>query len=421
MQTEVIKQSKKVIIKQSTRIILYILFLLLITPDIFRLNSFFNYAFYAVRGLAGFLGIVLLFFFKNKSKPLLVLCFYIFYIGVNTFAHGFVKDNIIRYIAIYADIFTIAIFTEYLIREDTNRFIRIMNCIAWLGMIANTVSVFAFPHGFIQMPNEMGSFNSFYFYDYDNRFIVKYIPSILIIFIYEKYICHNNKGGFLTVSYLFVCLLTLLHLRSIACSFAFLLVVIGYFCIDFIPLKIMNFKTIWIGYLIFSFLLIFGLVMTADMDVLTVVGKGNAFLIRMKMWISAIPFIEKSPILGKGILNTSDMRYHFMFAQLHNSLLNLLLFGGIVGLLLYSYFIHSLWEIMNALKSVQKTEFKFFSLLFLSVMTASLFDGLELTSNLYIFYIILGNYYTIANAKDLSLAGEIFNFTRFKYKLKFRH
>ena len=396
---------------KRARIILYPLYFILLTPDVFLLNRVFNLAFTAIRGVAGVIAIFLLFcLFYNKrlSKMLFMISAYILYMGLNTLARGFSISNIIRFIAIYADIFVIAVFTEYLLCEDTNYFIRFLYKITWLGLILNTISVFAFPNGLVRAPNEVGGSYSAYFYGYDNRFIVRYIPSFAIIFIYEKYLLGKKRIGGGGVVAIVVCFLTLLYLKSTASFIAMGIILLGYFFLNMIPSKIINFRSIWIGYIVVDLVLLLGSTVESWMNVVYLLNKAESLLLRTKMWHAALNVIEDNIIFGIGVKNTSFMRDNFLFAQLHNSFLTTLLWGGIIGIILYTIFIFTIQKGFTIRKLDQKIDLKFFSILFIALMVASLFDGLELTAYTYIYYMIVGNYKYVENLNRLSCRRFVF-------------
>ena len=377
---------------EVTRVVLYLFFLLLLMPDIFRINHLMNLAFTAVRGMAGLLAILLLLDDRNHSKSLTVLIIYIVYLGIVTILRDFKTSNLIRFVAIYADIFILAVYTEYLIKKDTRRFISFLFCVLLGGLIINTASVFLFPRGMLQVANEAGVTAPAYFYDYDNHFIIRYIPTVLIVFIYEKYMHGRPKGGIITLLCIIVSAATLLFLRSSASMIAWCLVAAAFICIDMIPADVFDFFSIWIGYVIISIILIAGNISTAGTEFIEKLGKAKSLFKRTRMWGLAVKEVAGSPLVGTGVVNASDMRELYWFAQLHNSFINILLWSGIIGVLLYTAFVLSLKKDMNKWNANNRMVSKFISVLFMAVMVASLFDGLELRSNLYLFYFIVANY-----------------------------
>lgn len=387
-------------LQPASRMLLYSLFLTLLLPDIFRLNEGIDLAYTAIRGLAGLIAVFLL--FQTKSRRLVSLGLYILYMGIITMAHGIDTGKLVRFISIYADIFIISVFTEFLIRKDTYWFVRCLNVIVWIGLIINMITVFALPNGLAQITNEVnGTYQNGYFYGYDNSFIVRYLPTIVIIFIHEKCIKRKTKGGAATILAMLICFATLFYLKSVACCIAILTIIVGYFLLDLIPSKILNFKMVWLGYLFADILLLIGSNNVVFSNIIGKLEKTTSFFKRTRTWAVSVNTIKDNLFFGIGIQNTAYMRELFWYAQLHNSALTIILWGGLIGLILYTYFIFSLQEGSVLKKKSERTDLRFFSVLFIGAMVGSLFDGLELLPYIYLFYILIGNYIAIEQLESI--------------------
>lgn len=371
------------------RVILYSFLLVFLMPESFRnIWGGFYVISIAARGVGGLVSVFLLAVMPKRNKAVLILCVYILYAGLLTAANSFITGNIVRYVAIYADIFAVSVLTEYLITKDTVRFLKFMNVILWAGLLVNSASVFLFPDGMVRAVNEMGSSYAQYFYDYDNHFILKYIPSLAVFYLNERYIT-ARKNTLKTYAAMLLCLVTLLYTRSIASFGAMAFSAAGCLVMDFIPSGLASVKSIWSIYLLTDAALISGNILLANSSLLTQLGKSHSFLVRARMWSEAVKHISRSPFIGTGALSTVTMRFYFGYAQLHNMLLTSLLWSGVLGLVIYSAFIASI-EI-----TARGRDKKFFGMLFSAAMIASLMDGIDLHAEIYMFYIIMANHKNI--------------------------
>lgn len=370
------------------RICLYTMMLFLLAPVLFEdLWSGFRLISLGVRCVAVLYSLFLLITVKKHNKAILILCIYIVYLGVITVIKDFNMDAIMRFVAKYMDIFAVSIIANYLLWKDTLKFAKFWTILCWLGLVINVCMVFVFPSGIVQHIGELGAPSDAFLYDYDNHFIFKYIPSLALIYIYGKYYCGGKKREIQLLIAIILCLISLLYRRSIASLIALITVLMILLFERIVPQKLLSSKAVWLGYIVVSIVLI--IVGTSDIigKVVLALGKGTAFTVRQRMWTNAIAVIRDNPFFGVGVLNTLKQREMFLgLAQLHNSLLNILLWGGIVGLLIYSAFIFSLFSCTKNSKYIK--DYKFIFALFVAIMIASLFDGVELNQNVYFYYII---------------------------------
>lgn len=383
----------------------YAVFLLLLMPEIIQTGHITKLLFIAVRGFAGIIAAYLLIVYKHRSRMMMSLLIYLLYMLIVTLLKGFSKANIVRYVAIYVDIFIIAVFTEHLITYDTEKYIKYLYYVFSIGLIINVLSVFLCPNGLVRVANEAGVVFPYYFYDYDNRFIVRYIPTILIIYIYEKRFKGCKNGGVRTLAAMTMCFLSLLYLQSTSSCIVFLAIIIGYCFIRFRWLDTLTIRRVWMIYILASVLLSVLAVGLSSSEFIMNLGKTNSLYLRSKMWETATKEVLHAPVLGTGVLETTLMRDTYGYAQLHNSFLTTLLWGGTFGIILYSRFITS--GKLAFLKERDTLEYRLCVLLFSAMMIASLFDGLELVAHTYILYFILGNYDSIGKLGEDSLSGII--------------
>lgn len=347
------------------------------------------------------LAIYLLFRMGKPSKALLFLSIYValsaFVTGLRTFS----ASNLIRWIAIYLDIFTVAVFTEYLLRRDSNKYLVVMETVLGIGMLLNVASVLFFPDGLTRVANEAGVYFPYYFYDYDNHFLIKYVPMLAVIYINDE--SRAVKRTFLA---LILCLLSVIVTGSVTSIVALLLVLIGYMCIKMIPATLLNIRKVWIVYVCVSALIILFTSNDFLMSIITSVGKAASFGKRTSMWATAMEMVKDHLFLGTGVLDTLEMRYYFGFATLHNTLLNILLWSGVAGFALYSLMVVNMSREMD--KSGAADTSKFYALLFGSIMVLCLMDCIELQPHIYSFYIIAANYRLIKEGLENTTAKQKF-------------
>lgn len=334
--------------------------------------------------LAGFILIK----YYSKDKALIVIVFFIMYMLFNTMFHGIDVRNLIRWGAIYVDIFAISVYTHHLIKKSCINYFKFMNYLCLIGLVINAFTVFFLKNGLVLVPNEAGVMFPYYFYDYDNFFIIRYIYTNAIVYVNDLIFSKKNLPWVLTVEFI-----TLLYLKSIGSLLALLLFIVFFVAKKLVRGEILNIKTIWVGYIFLTCILLIGSSTDILSSFMTLFGKSISFGKRIYMWGKTVDMLPNIFLFGTGVINTTDMRELFRYAQLHNSFANILLWGGGVGFVIYCFFIKAIYD--NSKKDKNKEMVKVFAFLFLSVMIASLMDGLELRSGIYIFYFIAVNYKTI--------------------------
>lgn len=322
--------------------------------------------------------------FRRHSRSLIILTVFIAYMLFTTLLNGFNISNLVRWAAIYVDIFGVSVFTEYLIHDNAKRYLSIMNYLCISGFIINAVTVFLFKDGFVKVPNEAGVLFPYYFYDYDNSFIIRYIYTFAVVFFYDKY---YHKNNFIWI--VIVAAATLIYRQSIGSLLAVSVFIVLYCFRKVIRSKIVNIETVWIGYGLMTLLILFCSSSGILASFIAHYNKTNSLNKRIYMWNKAIDVIIHKFLFGTGVQNTTDMRNIFQYAQLHNSFLNTWLWGGFVGIALYCIFIYSLYK--SSEKLIDKNDQKLVTFLFGAVAVCSLMDGMELISGIYLFYFVVCN------------------------------
>ena len=180
---------------------------------------------------------------------------------------------------------------------------------------------------------------------------------------------------------------TLVYRHSIASMAAMIFIIVAYCMIDLLPKKLTSIRTIWVGFIVTSLVLALEVTFALSTDSISSVGKTISFLKRTSMWTIALNKLPENFLFGIGLMNTTYMKTTFGYAQLHNSLFTALVWGGTVGLFIYSHFIFSMQRGLN--RTGNRTVSRFMGVLFAGTMIASLVDGLELTTHAYMLYFII--------------------------------
>ena len=378
---------------KKSRVILYIFILFLILPNVFTdIWPFFSRISLLVRSFAMLYAVLSLLRQRKIQKTILYLCVYILFLGLVTLIMEFNLISLERFIAKYMDIFSLVIISDYLLKKDAYKFVRFLFFVFWIGLIINCISVFILPKGISIHVEEAGRRIVAYFYDYDNHFIIRYIPSLAVFYLFGKHILNKRNAGIQFYIAYGLCLSSLVYRLSVASVLALVGFIGVYLFRKILPISLFSSKKMWIGYLGLSFLIMLIVnILGVNSNFLMFVGKSDAMLTRFNYWISGLSTLLKSNlILGTGVINPEKMRQMFGIAQLHNSMINILLWSGIIGLFLYSRFISSLFAFMNT-NNIQSDHFVL-GALFIAMMIVSLFDGIELHAPVYLFYMIVNNH-----------------------------
>lgn len=376
--------------------IVYCLLIVFLFPDyVHDLNNATRIAFDVLRAFGGLIAVVLLMIGRKRSGTAKAIVAYIAFIGIVTIC-SFSSANIIRFVAIYADIFAIVILADYLIAKDPHLFLKMMHKLLMVGLILNCISVAACPDGLLQVANEAGVYGPYYLYGYDNGFILLYLPTVAVVFLYEKYLKGKKHGGIETLITLVLCTASLIYLHSAASMIAF-----GFLTIIYLLLRRPKHGSrligiSWLIYCTLATMLVTGMLLPQDSQFISSIGKESSLFVRETMWSRAIEMIGTAPLFGTGILSTSEMRSFFGYATLHNTLINLVFWGGILGWLLFSRIALAMQRELKA--APDHYDSVFLSCLFIAFLLASFTGCLELEGGIYLLFLMIGNYRKISNA-----------------------
>ncbi len=330
---------------------------------------------------------VVLFFARGRknSMALLLLVSMTVLSGIVTVLSGFSIQNLVRWFAIYKDIFSLAVLTEILYQENPDRYRKITENVLSVGLLLNVASVVFFPNGLVQIANESGVKHPNFFYDYDNHFLTRYILTFALIYLNDQ-----SRKIKRTLPAMLLGLLSVVLTGSVMSALAMGAMILVYLLMKRIPVKLLNIRNIWILYLVAVSAVIVISLSERFAFLADFIGKSQSLSVRTSMWETSIPMICKNWIFGTGVLDTVAMRSHFDYATLHNALLNTLLWGGFVGFVVYTLFI---WTVSHqAIRNAGENEAKYFAVLFGGIMILCLMDCIELTPHIYAFFILAANY-----------------------------
>ncbi len=142
----------------------------------------------------------------------------------------------------------------------------------------------------------------FYLYDYDNKFIIRYVASFAILFLHERY-CGGHAGNApLTLIAALLGLSTLVYRHSIASMAAMIFIIVAYCMIDLLPKKLTSIRTIWVGFIVTSLVLALEVTFALSTDLISSVGKTISFLKRTSMWTIALNKLPENFLFGIGLI-----------------------------------------------------------------------------------------------------------------------
>lgn len=382
-----------VIIRKSILIDIFILFIVLpytspiILQEYYSFGSIINY--WKIISLVLFL----LYSLRNKVKVnqqmkiLLIIVVYLLLISFGS------NEASVRAWMSQTISFTFLAFVAATVREDIlHRLLKILFWILFIETVINFISQFIYPKG-IYLAGLRGRTLCFVL-GMENRFVFTYIACIFCGLVL-KYI----KKEYTIFLYLEILIATLSLIKAWS---------VGAMC----------------GLLLFDVIIIFseGLKKVIDSVNTTVIWLiGNIGIViygaqakylgflekylgkdiasvsgRVRIWDAALYRIKKNPIWGYGILEGNVTKKFFLgFAHPHNEILQLLIQGGIIGMVLHLWFLVSCLRDANNIKG-SKLYCEIIGAYF-SLMIMLWLDSWTSTSYFYLIFILISSLGMIAN------------------------
>lgn len=133
-------------------------------------------------------------------------------------------------------------------------------------------------------------------------------------------------------------------------SIVLIIIYIVYLVLKKVKSSRILYKSIFIGTLIVIIGFVYGYVQLQYTEVGYIINNtfreytgGNFFSGRNRIWEVAFNYIEEAPILGHGIDN-GLLRLAGIELSTHNTYIHILLQGGLIGLVIFSMFMYSIWK-----------------------------------------------------------------------------
>lgn len=314
--------------------------------------------------------------------------------------HHVLNNALLNYIGGFA----MCLIFDYWLRKKYSDFLKVLNLILVALILLNFVTILVFPQGMY----ETALYKANWILGYKNShfgYVMAALASVTIQ-AYEK----NKKLMFWNNAFLVVACVGLYLVDSVmafvACS---IYAVMAILLINYSNLKpvrrILDFlsvRRIIVATLIIWFVMVFfqnSSFFTEDIsNFMTAMGRDSSVSGRVPIWNAAIKYIEKSPIIGYGIIDSNE----FVRASgipggthAHNYILNILIMGGTICL------IEHIYMYINIVKHILKNKgFVSYALTF--VIGLYFFTGITNIN----FYTILFNpifvltYYAVTEQKE---------------------
>lgn len=311
------------------------------------------------------MAVVVIFIFRHikriKTFPLPTLLLMVFFLWcvIGSTAANFLLGRKVAWVtAVYTFICEIGIIFifEVGLMKNPQMVLKSFVSVGGLMTILNSLTMFVFGYhgGMNAVDYTEGRFLSenYFLFSEDNASIFWTWPVLVITWIY--YFRFNRKpavflwGLFLTVAivvgyiYLWSMMAAVLSLL-VALSVPFFL---GEKTIRFGRKgrkkkeretgKLSLFNWLWMGAMLFSYLLVFVQIFLQFGDVIENVFQKSATLQgRAPIWVEAIYYISESPIIGYGIEDRELTLYKLFLSHCHNIMLEVLYRGGAIGILCF--------------------------------------------------------------------------------------
>ena len=251
------------------------------------------------------------------------------------------------FIKVYMKWISISFYTEMLIKNNLNLYLKTFSNFIFSITVINFFSIIIFPNGVIQ-PNGV----SIYFLGNDNTSTINLVLGALFILLKDYYLYRRMTPIsiidiiMVTVSYIITWSAT--GLVGVAIMLLFILCLYKKNKLN----KIFNAKT-YLIIAIFAFIaiVIFRLQNYFEYIIVGVLKKDLTFSQRTFIWDNCLNYIQKKPIFGLGVQEFSARLEKIGIYHAHCTLLNVLLEGGVLGLIFYLNIFVQIIKRLNKYKS----------------------------------------------------------------------
>lgn len=269
------------------------------------------------------------------SKLEVVFLLFFSYTLLNTFLKGhFFNSDIDEVVQQLSLLFV----TYYGLKMSTKATISTLNFVLNLLCLINVVSIILYPNGIFVQSN---------YYDLDIKYwflgnrnpMSRFILISLSITLIHSFIYHNRvtlKHAILVVIHI----VTIIYLNSITALLSTIFVILIALIHKQKPYsKHINIITFYISGIILSYLIVVNHIQYNFLDALSFLGRDVTLSGRDYVWARTIKVISQNFLFGRGFLEKTEIFRLIGASHPHNFFLWILFHSGLMGLLLYSYII----------------------------------------------------------------------------------
>lgn len=332
-----IREKKNNYLRINVRVASYWLLLVFLTFPHLKLEYFTRFPmvdliFDILRG-ASFLIIVL--WYVTEQKPIslmvvLVAIWRVFLVYSTFFAGGEVYSSILGSFSIISVALLYDVAYNY--RKET--FLSAQLFCFELIIYINLMTELIYPDGLYSWGNGLVSYNNNWFLGLYNTHTRYYFPALLFAWLYKEATGKKIRA---------YAILAAIWVASIRVWSGGTILSLGIMVVAYVFLanqtRIFNYYNYWALHILFFVFVIMLKLQNYFIWLLDdVLGKWGSLISRMNLWDSVIRLIQKSPIIGHGIVDdvTRSLESGVIFGgHAHNMLLELLYQGGIINLILW--------------------------------------------------------------------------------------
>ncbi len=377
--------------------VIFIVFLFLLKPASVSLNGEINLIFNIVSII--FIAIIIILYLSRGKFSKLQISIFIFItcIGVSTF---FGTKDFGTFFKNYGVILAVSLYTEMLINNDLEKFLKALSTLISIYIIVNLLTV-VFTNGF----SGDGTLHDFYFLGYDNGSVHIIVLGLFVMMISSHYFYNKLTPFVLTIIGCGVLTYYLEWAASCLVSIALLIFYVIFIYKRKTMKKILDFRFIFgFTFIIFLIIVVFRWQNNFSWLIVDILHKDLTFTGRLVIWDKTLFQICKHPILGLGVQNEKIRLAKLGIYHAHSNFLNVLLESGIIG------FVAFLNVFRVATKSLTRKENMNNEIA--SICTFALFVYListlvEVIMDDYLFYILLNICYFIPFITDKKKKREV--------------
>lgn len=326
--------------------------------------------------------------FKINKFLIFVLLYELWIFIVTLFSNdGYVFKSFTN--AITTISFTLLIVNSYSINsiKTITIFKKVMVCLVFFQFLSELF----FPNGLVADLYPKNLDNILFFVTLDNGTASLTCLTILLLFLYRKYM----KFNIITfVIQILLCFVTALLSKSTTAIVGTIIIIILVTLVSKRKFKLFdNWRLILLIYFIISALILTN--SSIITNILSIFTDNTSFTGRNILWERSINLIKLSPFIGYGFKKIGYIKIWYGYFSSHNFILEMLLEGGIVALIFYLSIIHYSFVNINLIKdkNMKRTLILGFVILLICLLMEAQ------PHNIYLFA-IMSLVYSISNDKN---------------------